>query len=395
MTESPRLLYIDDIPTPYRLGVHRVVVQRWPGVYKVLFMADSEPGRDWELDFTGLNIETLAGGQIRPPGQVNPFSFKWNPMAIQAINEFRPDVVVLSGYIHPTVIRAARWCLTRRLPYAVACETSCRSTSCSGWRWNARRILLAWIVRNMAFGLPVGREAADYLRRFGPSDAPMHYFPNTPDTSAIAAEADEVRSKGLEQELRRTLALPPDAAIILFVGRLIDAKRPMDALEAFGLLDPAAHDAVLVVVGDGPMKSTMMEKAVGRKVVFTGWIRDQKQMAGLMSIARMLVLPSFHEPWGAVVNEALAAGTPVIASDRVTSAVELIEQGRNGLLYPVSDIAALAAAMTNILSLDQDRSEQMSAAARETATRFGHEFAAGNLIKGAAAAICDQRPALS
>lgn len=387
MSEPARLLYVDDIPTPYRLGVHRLVAKRWPGSYKVLFLADAEPGRDWSFDFTGLDMEILPGRQFRPRGQVNPFSIKWNPTIVRAMKAFRPDVVALSGYIHPPVIRAAHWCLTQRVPYAVVCETSCRSTACSGWRWRARRVALAWIVRNMAFGLPVGLEAADYLRRFGSSEAPMYYFPNTPDTSAIAAEADRVRDAGLEASLRRAFGIEAEAPVVLFVGRLIDAKRPVDVLDAFQQLGERTRKAVLVIVGDGPLMPTLVERARGSHVVFTGWLRDPLQTAGLMAISRMLVLPSAHEPWGAVVNEALAAGTPVVASDRVTSAVELIEDSINGYLFPVGDVRALSGRICDVLALDEAGRAHVSTAARTTATLYGHEFAARNLIEGALAAL--------
>jgi glycosyltransferase involved in cell wall biosynthesis len=387
---SPRLLYIDDIPTPYRLGVHRVIAQRWPGTYKLLFLAGAEPGRDWDFDFTSLDVDILPGRQFRPPRQVNPFSIKWNPSIVPAMEAFRPDVVALSGYIHPPIIRAARWCLTQQVPYAIVCETSARSTACSGWRWLARRALISWVVRNMAFGLPVGREAGEYLRRFGPTDAPMHYFPNTPDTSAIAAESERVHSEGRERSLRDAFAIEPETPIILFAGRLIDAKRPMDALAAFERLGDLGEKATLVVVGDGPLRQALTARAAGRKVVFTGWIRDPAHIAGLMAIARVFVLPSAHEPWGAVVNEALAAGTPVVASDRVTSAVELIEAGVNGFLYPAGDVDALAERLKNVLALDEPGRTRTSAAARYTATVYGHEFAAGNLIQGALSALACQ-----
>lgn len=392
MTETPRLLYVDDIPTPYRLGVHRLVAQRWPGAYKLLFMAGDEPGRDWDFDFTGLDVEILSGRQFRPRGQVNPFSFKWNPGIGRAMDAFRPDVVALSGYVQPTIVRAARWCLGRGVPYGIACETSCRSTACSGWRWQARRTALGWIVRNMAFGLPVGREAADYLRRFGPSAAPMQFFPNTPDTSTIIAEADRVRVQGLEAALRDRFGIERDAPVVLFAGRLIDAKRPMDALAACEKISEAGTRATLVIVGDGPLMPALVERAAKRNVVFTGWLRDPVDMAGLMAIARMLVLPSEHEPWGAVVNEALAAGTPVVASDRVTSAVELVEAGVNGFVFPIGDVAALSARISDILALDAAGRTRISAAARTTATRYGHEYAADNLITGALASITGPAP---
>jgi len=387
MTEQPRLLYLDDIPTPYRLGVHRLVAKRWPGRYKLAFLAAAEPGRDWDLDLSGLDVQVLPGRQFRPRRQINPFSFKWNPTVVRMLEAFRPDVVVLSGYVQPTIVRAARWCVTRDVPYAVVCETSCRSTTCQGWRWHLRRGALAWIVRKMAFGLPVGTEAADYLRRFGPTEAPMHAFPNTPDTSAISIEVNTVRQAYLDASVRAAFGIGEDADIVLFAGRFIDAKRPMDAVAAFERIEEHVRNAVLVMVGDGPLMPGLVDRAKGRNVVFTGWVRDPVSLARLMAISRLLVLPSRHEPWGAVVNEAMAAGLPVIASDRVTSAVELVDDGVNGYLFPVGDVDALSRCILACLSLNEVDRAQLSAAAQRTATLYGHEFAATNLIEGALAAV--------
>jgi len=386
MRDSPRLYYLDDIPTPYRLGVQKLVAQRWTGAFRLGFCAKSEPGREWTLDFGDLEPEFLSGKQWRPARQVNPFSFKWNPGVARSLAAFRPDVVILSGYTHPTMWRAARWCVRNGVPYGISCETSARSSATSGWRWLVKRALAGWVVRRMAFGLPVGREAGAYLAGFGPSDAPMHYFPNTPDTSAIVAEADRLAATGGEAALRAELGIPDQAPILLFVGRLIDAKRPLDALTAFRQTQ-GAHDGVFVIVGDGDGMAALREAAAGDpRILFTGWLKDPAVIAGLMSISAAMILPSSHEPWGAVVNEAMAAGTPVISSDRVGAATELVRDGENGYLVAVGDVAGYAEAIGQLLS-DPALAQRLGAAARATAIEQGEEYAAKNLIAGAEGAI--------
>jgi glycosyltransferase involved in cell wall biosynthesis len=386
----PRLFYLDDIPTPYRLGVQKRVAEDWPGEFKLAFCAESEPGRDWTLDYGDLAPEFLPGKQWRPSGQVNPFSFKWNPGISRTLDEWRPDVVILSGYVHPTMWRAARWCLRNKVPYGVSCETSARSSATTGWRWAVKRAISGWLVRNMAFGLPVGREAADYLRAFGPSAAPMHYFPNTPDTAPIVAEAERLAETGGEGPLRAELGIAPDAPILLFVGRLIDAKRPLDTVEAFRRLEGASN-AVLLIVGDGDRMEAIRAAATGDpRIVCTGWLKDPAMIARLMSIATAMLLPSSHEPWGAVVNEAMAAGTPVISSDRVGAATELIEDGVNGYLVPVGEVQGYVRAMQRLLD-DSLLADGMGKAARATAVAKGEQFASGNLIAGAQAALEQRR----
>jgi len=387
MTETDaggrRLYYLDDIPTPYRLGVQRRVAGQWPGAFKITYCAASEPGRDWTFDFGDVDVEILPGRQYRPPRQVNPISIKWNPSVCTSLAAFRPDMVVISGYLHPTMHLAARWCRKNGVPYAVACETSARSSTTTGLKWWIKRRIAGRLVRGMAFGLPVGREAGQYLRSLGAPDAPLHYFPNTPDTSIVVEAAMQVRKKGREVELRRSLNIPADSRIVLFVGRMIDAKRPLDALEAFRLAGDAASDATLVFVGDGPLLDQIKSAAAGDdRVVCTGWLTDPAQTAALMAISSMMVLPSQHETWGAVVNESMAAGTPVIASDRVGSAIELIESEVSGIIYPVGDTTALADGISRLL-LNDDFRRKMGQAGKDIALAKGEGYAADNLISGA------------
>jgi glycosyltransferase involved in cell wall biosynthesis len=382
-SEAPRLYYLDDIPTPYRLVVQRRIAESWEGSLKIAYCAAAEPGRDWSFDFTELDVEVLSGCQYRPKHQVNPFSFKWNPMVLRSLRAYRPDVVVLSGYVHPTMLLAAYWCRRHGVPYGIASESNARNSPSSGLRGQLKRRVAGWMVRGMSFGLPVGREAGEYLRTLGPTDAPMYYFPNTPDTSAIAVEAERVVKEGAEIYLRQSLGIPEHTNIVLFVGRMIDAKRPMDALQAFLQLGSAAANATLVFVGDGPLLDAIKTAADGNeRVVFTGWLRETSQVATLMAISSTLVLPSEHETWGAVVNEAMAAGTPVIASDRVGAAAELIEPGLNGLIYPVGQTTELARAI-GLLLTDEAARQHMGRAAQVTALESGHQYAASNLIAAA------------
>ena len=281
-----------------------------PGSFRIAFCAASEPGRTFDIDMTSLDTQILTGRQWRPLGQDNPFSFKWNPGVTQALASFDPDVVVLSGYAHPTMILAARWCLRRRVRYAIACETSARSTMTTGWRWLARRGAIGWMVRGMTFGLPVGREAAAYLRHLGPSNVPMHYFPNTPDVTPFANAARTADDPAAVRALRVRYGVASEGPLFIFVGRLIDAKRPTDAVAAFRQL-PAGFDARLLIVGDGDQMKTLRTAAADDpRVVFHGWESNGANLARLFAAATALVLPSQHEPWGAVVNEAMAAGQP-------------------------------------------------------------------------------------
>jgi glycosyltransferase involved in cell wall biosynthesis len=384
---TARLYYLDDAPTPYRLDVHKRISELWPGQFRLVFCAASEPGRTWSFDFRGLDVQILKGWHFQPARQINPIAIKANPGVWRSLTKFRPDVVVLSGYMQPTVQLAALWCRSHRVPYAIACETSFRSSSPKGFRAVAKRLLVKPQVSNMAFGLPVGREAAEYLRKWGADDIPMYYFPNTPDATKIAETVLKVRNTRADASVRRQYGIEHTEKIVLFVGRMIEAKRPLDLFDAFVAVGERLGGYTLLMAGDGPLLPQLRHRAAHlRNVRLPGWISEPEAVFKLMAIASVMVLPSQHEPWGAVVNEAMAAGVPVIASDRVGAAVELIENGRNGFIFEAGNIAQLTEVLIRALS-NTTALAAVGQAAQATALAQGHEFAAKNLVSGALAAI--------
>ena len=294
---------------------------------------------------------------------------------------------MLSGYAHPTMMRAAAWCRQRNVPYGISCETSARSTATSGLRWNLRKFAIGWMIRGMSFGLPVGREAASYLGKLGAHGTPMFFFPNTPDTRPFISASNQLDSDiELQRRVRKRYNLLDQGPVFIFVGRMIQAKRPLDALIAFQKLGSNIQ-ANLLFVGDGELMKALEYAAAGdRRILFSGWISDQNELARLFALATALVLPSQHEPWGAVVNEAMAAGTPVIASDQVGAANEMIRHLVDGFVVPVGDISSITEMMAMLISGDS-RNSRISRNARMTAISYGEEFAANNLVQGAVAAV--------
>jgi glycosyltransferase involved in cell wall biosynthesis len=155
--------------------------------------------------------------------------------------------------------------------------------------------------------------------------------------------------------------------LALFVGRLEEEKGVRILLTAWR--DAGLVEARLALAGEGPLR----EDARGIGEVL-GHI-DRGRLPGLYAAADVLVLPSirtatFTEPWGLVVNEAMHQGTPVIASDAVGAAAGgLVRDGRNGIVVPERDPAALAAAL-GTLARDRALRERLGAAAREDVADF-------------------------
>lgn len=150
--------------------------------------------------------------------------------------------------------------------------------------------------------------------------------------------------------------LPADvpARYWLGVGRLVELKGFHIMLEAYALAACQATVPYLVIAGDGPLRGELEEQArrlgIARQVHFTGHLANPYP---LIRQARLLILSSLHEGMPTVLVEALALGTPVLATDCPTGPRELLDHGRVGQLVRVNDVPALAQAMLQNLSSDK------------------------------------------
>jgi len=157
---------------------------------------------------------------------------------------------------------------------------------------------------------------------------------------------------------------PDGRPVVGFVGRIEPRKGPLDLVRAAPRI-AAASGARVVVVGDDPYGSDpayLAEVKGAREVEHFGWVDGG---AGLMGALDVLVAPSREEPFGTVLAEAMAAGTPVVAT-RVGGLAEVVEDGVTGRLVAPGDPDALAAAVLEVLG----RRAQMGAAGRARAARW-------------------------
>ena len=170
---------------------------------------------------------------------------------------------------------------------------------------------------------------------------------------------------------------PPEAAppwpmgngpVVGFVGRVERRKGPLDFVRAAPAIRLRAPGARVVVVGDDPYGS---DPAYTRSVIESPEIEHYpwvENAPGLMRHLDVLVLPSYMEPFGTVLAEAMAVGTPVVAG-AVDGLPEVVDDGVTGRLVPPGDPDSIAAAVLEVLS----RQAEMGAAAREHARRFATE----------------------
>jgi glycosyltransferase involved in cell wall biosynthesis len=144
-----------------------------------------------------------------------------------------------------------------------------------------------------------------------------------------------------------------EAPVILGVCKWVDRENPMELLRAFIKLNNPSLQ--LVMIGDGPLRSKMealKAAAPNLSILFTGYV-PYADLPAWYALTRVFVHPACYEPWGVSVQEAMASGCAVIASNRVGSGFDFIREGQNGFMYEAADIAALVDCLQKALLLDR------------------------------------------
>ena len=147
-------------------------------------------------------------------------------------------------------------------------------------------------------------------------------------------------------EVRQSLDVAPEQKMILYAGKLQRRKNPHHLLEALKTISHnAATPAVLVFAGDGEMRRELeVEASASPAIKFVGF-KNQTEMPAYYAAADVFVLPAEREPWGLAINEAMASGTAVVASDQCGLRHDLITQ-ETGRMTEAGNIAALAGAIS-------------------------------------------------
>jgi len=164
-------------------------------------------------------------------------------------------------------------------------------------------------------------------------------------------DPETYRPSAIDQPLRDKYANPSEK-IVLYVGRLVPEKGVNVLIGAIPRILAAHQNTKFIIVGEGYSREMLssLSKSLGvdRKVFFTGYVSDD-EVKGLLGLADLLVVPSIYEPFGIVCLEAMASGTPVVASD-TGGLSEIVEDGVTGLKVPPNNSDAIAHAVNRLLS---------------------------------------------
>lgn len=372
-----RLVILSEIIAPYRIPVFNALA-RFEGIdLHVIFLAESDPElRDWLVykDEIRFSYEVLPSWRQRFAG----YSLLLNRGVKATLQRAAPDVILCGGYNYLASWQALRWGHTNRVPFILWVESTDRDL-------RSRNRMIEFLKKRFmrrcsAFVVP-GKSSFQYVRNYGARAEEIFTAPNAVDTELFARSAAAVRQD--DKNRRRELQLPE--RFFLFVGRLVREKGVFDLLEAYGKLTPALRAAIgLVLVGEGSARAELARRATRiepGQVQCAGFVQ-RDQLASYYAMADVFIFPSHTDPWGLVVNEAMACGLPVISSEAAGCTADLVQDHWNGRVVRRGDVAQLAFAMEE-LAQDLALRGQMGNHSRERILRYSPEACAGGIARAA------------
>jgi glycosyltransferase involved in cell wall biosynthesis len=298
----------------------------------------TERMREWQVEKTDLGFEYLEAFPGETVEHINPRALA--ARVTRWLDDSKPQAVVITGYYYPAMRAAAQWAKRHGRVSIFMGD--------SQWVDQKRNALREWVKgwwvrRHYDAAFAAGERTVAYLMRMGFPRELIWTGYDVVDNQAFADGAAAARSR--EDSLRARLGLPD--RYFLFVGRFAPEKNVLRMLEAYALYRQAAGRRAwgLVLVGGGPEETELRARAQElHDVVFAGF-QQADAVSVYYGLASCLLLPSLSETWGLVVNEAMAAGLPVLVSHRCGCVPELVRPGVSGYIYDPLDTDGMARLM--------------------------------------------------
>jgi glycosyltransferase involved in cell wall biosynthesis len=339
-------------------------------------------GIKWDVDLLSGYESEFVPNVARNPGAEHFFGFN-NPDLPRRLAQWGPDALLLFGYKWASHLRAVVWARMNGIPILFRGDSNLIGRPSPPLHV---RVMLRALFAQFSSFLYVGSANRSYFRQFGVPESRLVFAPHS--VNAALFERDNPRYRPEALRLRLELGIAPTATVVLFAGKLVPAKQPVELLNAFLELQPA--NAVIVFVGDGLEREKLQalaSKADPSRVRFLPFA-NQSEMPARYLMSDIFVLPSrgVYETWGLAVNEAMHMGVPCVVSDRVGCQRDLVIQGQTGWVFDPDDLMALQGALFTALKDigSPARNEEIRRAVLARIEGFTYEQATDGLLKALA-----------
>ncbi|MBN8787272.1 MAG: glycosyltransferase family 4 protein [Terrimonas sp.] len=280
---------------------------------------------------------------------------------LQELHQWNPDVLYVSGWIDKDYKKIARsW--KQKVPVVIGVDNLWQNT----WRQRLAAIVSGSYLRSMATHLWIpGYPQYEFVRRLGFPASHILFDMYCADTTKFYKQTDGFRKR------------------IIFAGRMVEYKRPDLLLKTFVSLvstDTGLQEWELLMVGNGPMQDKLKQQYAGeRNIQFLPFVQP-RDLVALYHDSCIFCMPSVHEHWGLVVQEAAAAGLALLLSDTCGAASAFLINGYNGAVFRSLDEAHFKKQLSRLMHSGDSALQDFGMRSRELSKKINHATWAANLM---------------
>ncbi len=300
----------------------------------------------WDIDLLSGYRNVFLDNVAKRPG-LDRFGGCDTPEIARCLADQAFDAVLLTGWNLKCFVQALLAAKRHKLPALVRGDSQIATPRSPPKRF-AKACTYPALLRLFDSALYVGERSKAYWKHYHYPSARLFFSPHCIDANRFAKEA----TRAARLSLRSRLGVGTDSKLVLFAGKLVSFKRPLDLVAAMARLKDSGRNLEMLVAGSGPLSSEVdtAAKQAGVGCHMLGFC-NQTEMPAAYAASDVLVLPSDgNETWGLVANEALACGRPIVLSDATGAAPDLAADGSAGRTYAVGDVAALSGALDDVLA---------------------------------------------
>lgn len=351
-----RIVLITNVPAPYRIPVFNIIAKDRRFNLTVVFCAERYPGSTWDYGKIECPHVFLRENFYKKPGEIIHNNFG----VLRHLLRIKPDVVITSGF-NPTMLYAygyARLWGKKHIPLGDGTLMSESHLS------SIHRLIRRTVFRGSAAFIGASDMALSLYESYGVDRNLLFKSPLSVENARFTRAHNQ-----------------PKRFDALFCARFIEWKNPLFVIEvAAALRKVLQREIFLVFAGKGPLENAMrkrLQELHYKNFTFQGYV-DQEALPELYGSARVLLFPSANDPWGVVVNEACAAGLPVITTPYAGVAGELVRDNENGFICAI-DIPTWVDRLQRLLTND-GLYQSFSQKSVELVEKYNYEAAAQGII---------------
>jgi len=335
---SHRVIFLRIEPTSYALALLRALREIWPGEIDAQFITCSAT-QPWEFDAQTMGAKLLPAD----PGKAR------RAIREAILKDPRSAIIHTAGWGAPVCQAAISTAYKAKIP--VVADHDTWTDAAKGLAGLAKRIILPRRLAKITHFASGGQRQAAFVRRYGVAEAKVTPANMTVDVLKIRRYL--TTNPRARESFRRRFGLPKDDKVVLFLSRLVPGKGVEDLLSAWCEVAKWHKDTHLAIVGDGPLMP--MVRDCGHERVHTLGRLSGDSVWEAYAAADIFVAPSHSEGWGLTINEAMAAGVPIVMTDAFGCIGDLAIADQTVCIARAGDSHDLQKCIEMVLENDQYR----------------------------------------